>query len=191
MTRIVAGLAGGRVLKVPPKGTRPTSERVREAIFSRLEHYDLLRDTKVLDLYAGSGALGLEAASRGAREVLLVEAHKAAAGIARDNATKLGLAGVSVRCDRAEHVAGLPTSPPWDVVFLDPPYDLSNERLHDVLAALVPHVDERAVIVIERSARSGMPLLPKQWRVMTSKTYGESTVYYVEPEVPLVGYTCA
>ena len=83
MTRIVAGTVGGRVLQVPRAGTRPTSERVREALFSRLEHLDVVDGARVLDLYAGSGALGIEAASRGAAHVTLVESARDAADVCR------------------------------------------------------------------------------------------------------------
>ena len=86
MTRIIAGSAGGRTLRTPPgAGTRPTSDRVREAIFSALQARDALSGARVLDLYAGSGALGLEAASRGAASVLLVESDARAVSVIRDN----------------------------------------------------------------------------------------------------------
>ena len=97
MTRIISGLAGGRRIRTPPGiGTRPTSDRVREALFSRLEHLDVVNGANVLDLYAGSGALGLEAASRGAASVLLVESDRAAAAVVRRNIADLGMPGVSV-----------------------------------------------------------------------------------------------
>ncbi|MEV0892580.1 RsmD family RNA methyltransferase [Promicromonospora sp. NPDC050262] len=105
MTRIVAGSVGGRSIAVPAKGTRPTSDRVREAIFSRLEHLDVLDGARVLDLYAGSGALGLEAASRGAVAVTLVDSARAAADVARKNVAALGLTGVRVTTESAERFA--------------------------------------------------------------------------------------
>ncbi len=91
MTRIVAGDLRGRTLHVPPRGTRPTSERVREALFAALEHRDAVAGLQVLDLYAGSGALGLEAASRGAAHVTLVDAARGAADVCRRNVRELGL----------------------------------------------------------------------------------------------------
>src|ERR671933_2420185 len=97
VTRIVAGAAGGRRLRVPRGATRPTSDRVREALFSRLEHEVDLDGARVLDLYAGSGALGLEAASRGAAAALLVDSAPAAAAACRANAADLALPGVAVR----------------------------------------------------------------------------------------------
>ncbi|MFD7311385.1 RsmD family RNA methyltransferase, partial [Promicromonospora sp. NPDC059942] len=105
MTRIVAGSVGGRSIAVPAKGTRPTSDRVREAIFSRLEHLDVLDGARVLDLYAGSGALGLEAASRGAVSVTLVDSARATADVARKNVAVLGLTGVRVTTESAERYA--------------------------------------------------------------------------------------
>nr|BFF20984.1 hypothetical protein GCM10025730_45050 [Promicromonospora thailandica] len=105
MSRIVAGVVGGRSIAVPAKGTRPTSDRVREAVFSRLEHLDVLDGARVLDLYAGSGALGLEAASRGAAAVTLVDSARPATDVARRNVTTLGLAGVRVVTDTAERFA--------------------------------------------------------------------------------------
>ena len=102
MTRIVAGRAGGRGLAVPTSGTRPTSDRVREALFSRLDHDGAVAGATVWDLYAGSGALGLEAASRGAREEVLVEAARQAAGVCRRNVVTLGLPGVRRLMDEFE-----------------------------------------------------------------------------------------
>ncbi len=184
MTRIVAGTAGGRALKVPPKGTRPTSERVREAIFSRLDHYDVLEDAHVLDLFAGSGALGLEAVSRGARGAVLVEAHRAAAQICQNNVTVLGFENVAVVQEKAENYVTRAQPRPWDVVFLDPPYDFSDESLTAILANLEATMHESGVVVVERSSRSPKPTYPASWRLITEKNYGETTVFYYEPDLP-------
>ena len=188
MTRIVAGTVGGRTIQVPAKGTRPTSERTREAIFSRLTHYDVLDGSRVLDLYAGSGALGLEAASRGAAQVTLVDSARAAVDVARRNVAGLGLGAVVrvVGDDAARYAAGLATvaaGEPLDLVFLDPPYDLSDATLAGVLASLAapgvlaPH----AVVVVERSTRSPEPAWPDALSLLARKDYGETAVYYAEP----------
>lgn len=183
MTRIVAGRAGGRSLAVPPKGTRPTSDRVREAIFSRLEHYGAIDGARVLDLYAGSGALGLEAASRGAAEVTLVDVSRQAAQVCATNVTALGLDGVRVVTDKAARVAATAPTHPWDLVFLDPPYDVADAEVAEVLAALEPHVSTRCVVVVERSARSPEPRWPSSWSRIAAKTYGDTAVHYAEVAV--------
>jgi 16S rRNA (guanine966-N2)-methyltransferase len=193
MTRIVAGRFGGRSLQVPPKGTRPTSDRVREAIFSRLDHLDVLDGARVLDLYAGSGALGLEAASRGAAEVVLVDASRRAADVARRNVAALGLQReVRVVADAAERFAAgaAPATGAadgagrgFDVVFLDPPYDLAEDALTTVLAHLAaPGVlGPDAVVVVERSTRSPEPGWPAGLAAFARKDYGETAVHYAEP----------
>ncbi|MFF2454407.1 16S rRNA (guanine(966)-N(2))-methyltransferase RsmD [Isoptericola sp. NPDC058082] len=195
MTRIVAGRFGGRSLQVPPKGTRPTSDRVREAIFSRLDHLDVLDGARVLDLYAGSGALGLEALSRGAADVVLVDANRRAADVARRNVATLGLQReVRVVADSAERFAagvaarkaGTGAATGFDVVLLDPPYDLAEDALATVLTHLAaPGVlAAGAVVVVERSTRSPEPAWPTGLEVLARKDYGETAVHYAEPSDP-------
>ncbi|ACZ31296.1 methyltransferase [Xylanimonas cellulosilytica DSM 15894] len=183
----MAGSVGGRSIAVPAKGTRPTSERTREAIFSRLVHYDVLDGARVLDLYAGSGALGLEAASRGAVGVTLVDSARGAVEVAKRNVATLGLGGTVrvVGDDAGRFAAGLATAPgePLDLVFLDPPYDLSEAALGGVLASLcAPGVlAPDAVVVVERSTRSPEPAWPDGLEPLARKDYGETAVYYAEP----------
>jgi 16S rRNA (guanine966-N2)-methyltransferase len=186
MTRIISGLAGGRRISTPPgSGTRPTSDRVREALFSRLEHLDVVHQAKVLDLYAGSGALGLEAASRGAASVLLVESEWAAVAVLRKNITGLGLPGVAVRADTVERVllAG-PASDDerCDLVLADPPYDVTEEVLADVLALLVTHrwLSEDAFVVVERSARSPEPRWPRGLDGAGERRYGDTKMWFAD-----------
>lgn len=178
MTRVVAGSAGGRTLAVPPRGTRPTSERVREALFSRLEHLDAVEDARVLDGYAGSGALGLEAASRGAAHVVLVEWGKVAAEVCRRNVAALGLRDrVDVVRERVEAYVARPVATPWDLVLLDPPYDVPDATLSEVLAALVPALTVESVVVVERSTRSAAPPWPAGMHGFDTRTYGETAVH--------------
>jgi 16S rRNA (guanine966-N2)-methyltransferase len=206
MTRIVAGSVGGRVLQVPRSGTRPTSERVREALFSRLEHLGAVADARVLDLFAGSGALGLEAVSRGAREVTLVEVAKSAADVCRRNATALGLGDrVVVVADRAERFVvrsvdntvdhsvddpadptARPSAAAWDLVLVDPPYDLADDVLATVLAGLAPALAPGAVVVVERSTRAPEPTWPEGVERFDQRTYGDTAVWFAEP-TPAVG----
>ncbi len=191
MTRIISGLAGGRRLRTPPgSGTRPTSDRVREALFSRLEHLDVVNRAKVLDLYAGSGALGLEAASRGAMNVLLVESDRKAAAVIRKNITELAMAGVSVRADTVEQTllhgpaAG---EAPFDLVLADPPYDVTEESLADVLRLLVTHewLSADALVVLERAARSPEPRWPEGLVGAGERRYGETKMWFADFAGPL------
>ncbi len=185
MTRIISGRAGGRRLQTPAgSGTRPTSDRVREALFSRLEHLDVLSGARVLDLYAGSGALGLEAASRGAGPVLLVESNRAAAKVARANASVTGLTNVQVRADTVERVlaAGPVPGEQVDLVFLDPPYGLAEEDLGGVLLLLVAHrwLAGDALVVVERSTRSHEPLWPPVLESAGERRQGESRMWFAD-----------
>jgi len=187
--RVVAGRFGGRRLSAPPgRGTRPTSDRVREALFSRLEHLDVLSGARVLDLYAGSGALGLEAASRGARSVLLVDADRNAAKVARGNAAVVGLPGVVVREDTVERVllAGPGGGGRVDLVFLDPPYDLSEDTLGDALALLVGHgwLAPEALVVVERSSRSPEPRWSEGLAPAGERRYGETRMWFADAPGP-------
>ncbi|UVJ55023.1 16S rRNA (guanine(966)-N(2))-methyltransferase RsmD [Trueperella pyogenes] len=176
MTRIVAGTAGGRNLRVPKAGTRPTSERVREAMFSRLDHYGYIEDCAVLDLYAGSAALGLEAKSRGARRVVSVEASRAAADVARSNAASTGLA-IDVVPMRAETYLASEPSEKFDIAFLDPPYDVAESDLTLVLELLVPHLAEDAMVVVERDKRSPEPTWPHGLELDHDRTWGDTRVW--------------
>ena len=185
MTRIIAGAAGGRPLVVPSAGTRPTSDRVREALFSRLEHLDVLDGARVLDLYAGSGALGLEAASRGARSVALVDHAKPAVAACRRNVATLGLPGVEVVPERVlPHLQRRRPLADLDLVFLDPPYDLTDDDLALVLAVLVPHLAPDALVVVERSSRSAEPTWPTGAGALhreDERRYGETVLWFAAP----------
>lgn len=188
MTRIVAGSARGRRLRVPPRGTRPTSERVREALFSRLEHAGVVDGARVLDLYAGSGALGLEAASRGAARVVLVESARDAARLCRENASGLGLADrVEVSPIRVEAflAPGLPPgTAPFDLALLDPPYAVDDATLASALAALVSGrwAAGGAVVVVERATRAGPPPWPTGLRADDQRAYGDTTLAFATVE---------
>jgi 16S rRNA (guanine966-N2)-methyltransferase len=184
VTRIISGRAGGHRLATPSgPSTRPTSDRVREALFSRLEHLDVLPGARVLDLYAGSGALGLEAASRGAASVLLVESDRAAAKVARANVAALGLEGVVVRQAAVAAVLAATPGEPCTLVFSDPPYDLGEDALATDLALLHDHgwLAPEAVVVVERSARSPEPRWPGAWQQEGERRYGETTLWFAGP----------
>lgn len=183
MTRIIAGSARGRRLAVPPAGTRPTTDRVREALFSALEHrlgsFDSL---VVLDLFAGSGALGLEAASRGAAGVLLVDDDQRAVSVLNRNAAAVGSDGVRVVRRDAWHLGSreraVPDMPPAEVVLLDPPYEDSAERLANLLARLAQDgwLASDALAAVERPVRGGGFPWPTGWENLGDRRYGETQI---------------
>ena len=182
MTRIIGGAAGGRRLRTPHGSTtRPTSDRVREALFSAVESWcGSLDGLRFLDLYAGSGAVGLEAWSRGAGVVTLVEQDRRTAALVADNARTLGFARADVRV--APVAATLQRAPaaPYDVVFSDPPYPLSDEGVASDLEALAAQrwLVPGALVVVERSVRSPEPAWPDGIEVSRSKRYGETVLWY-------------
>jgi 16S rRNA (guanine966-N2)-methyltransferase len=182
VTRIIAGRAGSITLEVPGAGTRPTSDRVRESLFGALESADLLRGAAVLDLYAGSGALGLEAISRGAATADLVEKAPRAASVAQRNAARVTKAvrrDAAATVHRAPALAYLATRRgPFDVVFLDPPYDVPETELTHVLALLVESLSPHATVIVERAGRSPEPSLPEGLVAGRSKRYGDTTLWW-------------
>ncbi|RXZ67325.1 RsmD family RNA methyltransferase [Agromyces albus] len=183
MTRIIAGFAGSLTLAVPRSGTRPTSDRVREAIFSALEARDVLEGACVFDLYAGSGALGLEAASRGAVDVVLVERAKPAADVCRRNADAVLRAArgrrLRIRVVPRPVAAYLESAAAGvDVVFIDPPYDLGDGALSRDLELLVPLLTPDAIVMVERSSRSPEPAWPDGITLDRRRDYGETTLWW-------------
>ena len=175
----MAGTAGGRRIAVPPgRSTRPTSERTREALFSTLESlHRTLSGLAFLDLYAGSGAVGLEAASRGATTTLLVENDPAALTALRRNAADLAIPGVQVVSDRVERLIAGPPPSSFDIAFLDPPY---RDPVDGVLALLADHgwLGTDATVVVERATKSGSPEWPSGWIEDRARRYGDSTLWY-------------
>lgn len=203
MSRIIAGSHGGRRIAMPPGDrTRPTTDRVREALFSAVAAWagtadaaadQALAGRAFADLYAGSGAVGLEAASRGAGPVLLVEADKRTAAVAQRNVRDLGLRA-QVRTGRVETVAAAPSAQAYDVVFLDPPYDLGGDAVAGVLVELDQGgwLAEDALLVVERSRRTpdlGWPaVVGEAW----TRSYGETVLHYgscgpAAPDAPAGG----
>jgi 16S rRNA (guanine966-N2)-methyltransferase len=182
VTRIIAGTVGGRQLEVP-KGdlTRPTSDRVREAVFSGLEARGSLRGARVLDLFAGSGALGLEAVSRGAAEVILVDSSRAAAEVARRNVTKLGMRATVV-LSSVEKYLGVRVPVPQDIVFIDPPYGIGEGVVGKVLTTLVDGgwLASGGLVVLERSSRGPEPRWPAGLVREGPRRYGETVIWTAE-----------
>ena len=184
MTRIVAGIAGGRRLRTPDGDrTRPTSERVREALFSTIESLiGSWEGLHVLDLYAGSGALGLEALSRGARSAVFVESHRRTAGLVEVNARELGLGETHVAARTAQQYVERQRldEPPFDVVFADPPYGAHSSELTSVCTALVAGawLADAAVLVLERARRSGEFVWPDGLQAVRHRAYGDTVLWY-------------
>ena len=182
MTRIIGGSAGGRRIAAPiGQHTRPTTDRVREALFSSIEAWcGSLQGLRFLDLYAGSGAVGLEAWSRGAGVVTLVESDRRTARLIEQNARALGFVKPNVLAVAVSAGLTRPPLAPYDVAFLDPPYPLDEQTLAEALAALAGHgwLVPGAMVVVERSSRSPEPEWPEGIEAERSRRYGETTLWY-------------
>jgi 16S rRNA (guanine966-N2)-methyltransferase len=182
VTRIIGGSAGGRRINTPRGvGTRPTSDRVREALFSAVESWcGSLQGLRFLDLYAGSGAVGLEAWSRGAGVVTLIEQDRRTATLIIANAKALGFAKADVRVGAVAGELHTPPAAPYDIAFLDPPYPLDIGEVDADLAALVGNawLVPGALVVVERSSRSSAPTWPDGIEPIRSRRYGETVLWY-------------
>jgi 16S rRNA (guanine966-N2)-methyltransferase len=191
VARVIAGEAGGRRLAVPDgRDTRPTSDRAREGLFATVASIvGSLAGTRVLDLYAGSGAVGLEALSRGAEHVLLVEHGARAARIIKANIDAIGLPGAAVIADRVERVLARGQAPDdpgpargarYDVVFADPPYAMADAEVSRMLSLLTdrPWLAPGALVIVERATRSGPLRWPDGFVPDRARKYGEATLWY-------------
>jgi len=181
MTRIIAGSAGGRRLAVPPgRGTRPTSDRAREGIFLTLDSLYGLHDARLLDLYAGSGAIGLEALSRGAAEAVMVESDPRAVKTIKANVRSLGLEGARVVADKVERLLAKTPDMPYDIVFADPPYAVSGDDVLVVLELLRDNgwLADEALVAFERESRGKALVWPEGYVEERVRRYGEASVWY-------------
>ncbi|MBG0815412.1 16S rRNA (guanine(966)-N(2))-methyltransferase RsmD [Planomonospora sp. ID82291] len=182
MSRVIAGVAGGRRLAVPPGNrTRPTSDRAREGIFSTVGSLlGPLDGVRVLDLYAGSGAIGLEALSRGAARALLVESDARAVRTIRENIASLGLPGAELAADRVERVLARGAAEPYDLVFADPPYAVTAEEVDAVLERLRDGgwLAADALVAVERESRGKDLVWPAGYEEERVRRYGEASVWY-------------
>lgn len=181
MTRIVAGVAGGRRLAVPPTA-RPTTDRVREAMFNVLAARLDFDGLHVLDLYAGSGALGLEALSRGAATVLLVDSDRRAAEVITRNIATVGLSGATARRGAVAAVLAGGAPRKADLVLADPPYDLPGAQIEAALAGLAGHgwVGPGSVVVVERPVFAPELTWPPGWTVWPVRRYGDTRLEVAE-----------
>jgi 16S rRNA (guanine966-N2)-methyltransferase len=183
MTRIIGGRVGGRRIATPRGvATRPTSDRVREALFSAIESWcGSIAGLRFLDLYAGSGAVGLEAWSRGAGVVTLVERDRRTASMISANARELGFNRVHVINGSVAGALARPPAAPYDIAFLDPPYSQPEEDVAADLSALVGHdwLVPGAMVVVERGSRGPEPAWPEGLKGSREKRYGETVLWYV------------
>lgn len=196
MSRIISGAAGGvRLASVPGDNTRPTTDRVKESLFSKLESYDIIRGARVLDAFGGSGALGCEALSRGAASVTLLDTYPKAVAVIRKNVAAVekamgrtgsgssGATGSAARVQQSQALTYVKSaSGPWDLVFVDPPYAMPNEQVSELLEALTPKLAEGAVVVVERSSRDPEPVWGEGLYCFSTRQHGETVLYYVEPD---------
>ena len=180
MTRIIAGTAGGRRLKVPRAGVRPTGDRAREGLFNSLGSLLDLDGARVLDLYAGSGALGLEALSRGAAEAVFVENGGGVLPVLRDNIAAVGVRGAVVLPASVPAVVAGPATAGFDLVFADPPYAAPVAEVLGVLGALAGNgwLAPDAVVVVERSSREEPWEWPTPLIGVRDRRYGEAVLRY-------------
>lgn len=193
VSRIIAGLRGGHRLVMPAhQRTRPTSDRVREAAFSLIASWagtggepaaTMLDRFSFLDLFGGSGAVALEAASRGASPVTCVERDRATASLARRNADAVGL-DVVVVAGRVEAFLSEQAAQPYDVVWLDPPYDLAPDAVDAVLDLVVRRgwLAGDGLVVVERATRDAPPQWPADLCTTWSRRYGETTLHLATKE---------
>ena len=180
MTRLISGVAGGRRLKVPRTGVRPTGDRAREALFNSLKSLLDLRGASVLDLYAGSGALGLEALSRGAGTVVFVESAPGVLPVLKENLAAVDLPGGRVVAGSVPPVVGGAPPTRFDLVLADPPYATPVEEVQEVLRALVSGdwLAPEAVLVVERSSREDPWEWPTPLTGLRDRRYGEAQLRY-------------
>lgn len=181
MTRIISGKWKSRMLRVPQAVTRPTASRVREAIFSTLSHeLGSLSDLHVLDLYAGSGALGIESISRGALNAVFVDNDRTAISIINSNLGGLGHAHTQVVKSNVATYVGQPSGgTTFDLVFMDPPYSVVDAVVEDQVAALVAQgwLNDDAMVVIEREAKSEIEW-PQGFETQEPRIYGDTSIWY-------------
>ena len=188
--RVISGRFKGMALTTPKPGTRPTTDRTKEAIFSHLDSWGALDDARVLDLFAGTGALGIEALSRGACELVAVESAAPAAALIAKTLTALkhnrswepGMSAHVVRARAEKYASSASAIAPFNVIFIDPPYAFETEACNQLLADLTGRelTGDGTVIVLERSTRSDEPTAPEGWSIADRRDYGETAVYYIE-----------
>jgi 16S rRNA (guanine966-N2)-methyltransferase len=184
--RIIAGSSKGKTLFSPPEATRPTSDRAREGLFSSLEsEFGTMSDLAFLDLFTGSGAVGVEALSRGATSVYAVEQHEATANISRKNFELVNnpsgdFSVVNSSVERFLISPGLPKGFTFDIIFMDPPYSLPNSDIEKILQSIYENglLANRGLIAIERESRSKPFTWPEPFIAEKIRSYGQGSIFY-------------
>jgi 16S rRNA (guanine966-N2)-methyltransferase len=186
LSRIIAGTIGSLQLKPAAKATRPTSDRVKESLFAKLDVMGVIEGARVLDLFAGTGALGLESASRGAAAVELVERDRNAFRLLEQNVrsslSSFEKQGISnkIQAHNLDALRYLKSAKAgFDLVFIDPPYDFPNAELEQLLIAIGEILSDEGLVVVERSSRSEQ-LKIEALELQSAKTYGDTTVWIFE-----------
>lgn len=178
MTRIISGKFGGRRIDVPKANTRPTSDRVREALFATLtSRLGSFAGLEVLDLYSGSGAFGIESLSRGATGAEFVDSASAAVRVIKKNLAQLGISANVHQRKAAAYCAQ--SGQRFDLVFLDPPYDVKNAEITEILALLAENyrLNDEALIVVERAKGAGFDW-PVGYEQVDQREYGQTVLWY-------------
>jgi len=184
--RIIAGSSKGKPLYSPPESTRPTSDRAREGLFSSLEsEFGSMNDLAFLDLFAGSGAVGVEALSRGAASVYAVEQHEETAAVARKNFELVNnpagdFSVVNSSVDRFLTSPGLPKGFAFDIIFMDPPYPVPNDEIEKILRTIYQDglLANRGLVSIERESKSKPFTWPEPFIQEKIRSYGQGSIFY-------------
>jgi len=175
--RIIAGQAKGRRITAPRVGTRPFTGRAKEAVFSSLSAR--IPGSNVLDLFAGSGSLGLEALSRGAAAVVFVERDRNAVRVLEDNVATIGLGGRVVRADVESFVAS--DREMYDVAFVDPPFAMSENDVDRILGIVADRLSDGGVAIVHRRVGGSAPK-SDNLQCAEPRRYGDSEIWILEKE---------
>ena len=181
--RIIAGSSKGKTLFSPPDTTRPTSDRAREGLFSSLEsEFGSIQDLNVLDLFSGSGAVGVEALSRGAANVFSIEQHEATSRVAQKNFELVTTATgkFTVINSPALRFVSAPHQIVFDIIFMDPPYDISNSDIEELITKIELNglLAERGLIAIERASKKSPFEWPTPFIQEKIRSYGQGSIFY-------------
>jgi len=183
--RIIAGIGKGRKLFSPPSITRPTSDRAREGLFSSLTStFTSLEGLHFLDLFAGSGAVGVEALSRGAALVEAVESNQVSADVCKQNfellSNQSGVGKFKVHCNTTFEFLNHTASEPYEIIYIDPPYEVANSEIEKILKKILTLnlLNKHGVVAIERDAKAKSFIWPDGFTEEKIRSYGAGSIHY-------------